>query len=1100
MSDNASSSGAGFSCPRCSKTYKRREHLQRHAASHSSLRPHRCSFCGQSYQRADVLKRHALACQTKVRTGEVSATASSSRRACDLCVQQKKACSTGQPCEHCRRKSVQCIYSFSNGVVTESNLLVGQDEKQYDDETNLPTVVFGDDTLFDYLGNYTSVSDMLQGSDNNQDWLDFINLAAGHFQIIPTSPQTHLDNYTFHFLDNFTRRSGLVGSFDCGTFEQRVQVEASHRPGEGQGCLTTELDELVHLNGSSRDLPRPQPLDLHDPLIIQTHQILLDIKEVVTVKPRNSVVELEWSTVLEQTCIQFFSPHNLRKYLSLFWHIWHPNVNFVHRPTFDPVTSKSILVACMALIGASVSPSKTDNEQAKIWFNCVEEIVFTDDDFCNDPLNNQDTLLLNPVQNISKIQALQAAYMVCLYQGWEGTEANKRRIRRYRFSTVISMARDFGIMSARHPDYSTCLYDRFDWRDFAAREQLIRIFLWIYLLDHAFVIFNNLPPRMVIKEMSMHMAFPEAAFQASTSTECARELQNWHLRSTPLRNITFREVVESFCGRSFSNDMRRLFADLGPLNLFAVVSAFHALIFQHQNSFGGHDQLQAVRNALDNWKSAWETYSDEFSFSPPHVMVDRHNVATENLWRRVGFMRHSPEYWLLGKLLVDRLSSDSFGSPESTVPDASGSAHEPILTRYDQTSKLSIRTFSPSQNYFIASTTVPSISLYYLRKTSNPQAQNPVTLPSFSLIAPALDGSFELSEVYLDSLQPDEALIEIHASGVCHTDLSCASGKLPCAPNAVLGHEGGGVVLEIGANVTSVSPGDKVLLSFSSCGSCPGCKSDHPAYCYSFNDYNFGGKRPDGSAAMSIMKDGTKQPIYSTFFGQSSFAARTIVHQSSIVKVPQQTPLDLFAPLGCGIQTGVGAVFNTLNVRPGTSIAIFGVGSVGLAAVMAAKARETSRIIAIDLQPERLGLAKELGATDGVLGPDQEYIIKAIKNICPPLGVDFAVDCTGVPSIIETMVAALGMRGRAATVGAPGGNAHAKIDIMSHLTYGKEYVGCSEGDSNPGVLIPELIEMHAKGLLPLEKLIAYYDIKDYEKAMADMKSGKVIKPVLKWTG
>ncbi|KAG4281753.1 hypothetical protein FPRO06_10657 [Fusarium proliferatum] len=1060
MSDNASSSETGFTCSRCNKTYKRREHLQRHAASHSSLRPHRCSFCGQSYQRADVLKRHALACQTKVRAGEVS---SSSRRACDLCAQQKKACSTGHPCEHCRRKSVQCIYSFSNGLATENNLPVGQDDKQYTDEASLPTVVFGDDALFDYLGNCTSVTDMLQGSDSNQDWLDFINLAAGHFQIMPTSPQTHLDNYTFHFLDNFTRKSGLVDSFDCGTFEQRMGVEAIHRSGEGYVIQTTEPDEVVQLNSSLMDHPQPQPLDLQDPLIIQTHQILLDIKQVVTVKPRNSVVELEWSTILEQTCIRFFSPHNLRKYLALFWHIWHPNVNFVHRPTFDPVNSKSILVACMALIGASVSSSKTDNEQAKIWFNCVEEIVFTDDDFCNDPLNNQDTPLLNPVQNISKIQALQAAYMVCLYQGWEGTEANKRRIRRYRFSTVISMARDFGIMSARHPDYSMCLYGRFDWRDFSAREQLIRIFLWIYLLDHAFVIFNNLPPRMVIKEMSMHMAFPEAAFQAGTSTECARELQNWHLRSTLMKNITFREVVERFCGKPFSNDMRRLFADLGPLNLFAVVSAFHALIFQHQNSFGGHDQLQAVRNALDNWKSAWETYSDEFSFSPPHVMVDRQNVATENLWRRVGFMRHSPEYWLLGKLLVDRLStsSDSLRSRESAVPDVSGSAHEPILTRYDQTTKMTRTT---------------------------------------ALIAPALDGSFELKEVYLDSLQPDEALVEIHASGVCHTDLSCASGKLPCAPNAVLGHEGGGVVLEVGTNVTSVSPGDKVLLSFSSCGSCPGCKSDHPAYCYSFNDYNFGGKRPDGSAAMSIMKDGKKQPIYSTFFGQSSFAARTIVHRSSIVKVPQQTPLDLFAPLGCGIQTGVGAVFNTLDVKPGSSVAIFGVGSVGLAAVMAAKARKASRIIAIDLQPERLELAKELGATDGVLGPDQEHIIEAIKNICPPLGVDFAVDCTGVPSIIETMVASLGMRGRAATVGAPGGNAHAKIDIMSHLTYGKEYVGCSEGDSNPGVLIPELIEMHANSLLPLERLIAYYDIKDYEKAMADMKSGNVIKPVLKWTG
>ncbi|KAF9768703.1 hypothetical protein IL306_013958 [Fusarium sp. DS 682] len=250
---------------------------------------------------------------------------------------------------------------------------------------------------------------------------------------------------------------------------------------------------------------------------------------------------------------------------------------------------------------------------------------------------------------------------------------------------------------------------------------------------------------------------------------------------------------------------------------------------------------------------------------------------------------------------------------------------------------------------------------------------------------------------------------------------------------------------------------------------------------------------------MFVMRDGMEQPIYSTFFGQSSFAARTIVHRSSLVKVPQETPLDLFAPLGCGIQTGVGAVFNTLDVKPGSSLAVFGVGSVGLAAVMAGKARKASRIIAIDLQPERLQLAKELGATDVVLGPEQEHIIKAIKGICPPLGVDYAVDCTGVPSIVETMVAALGMRGRAATVGAPGPNAYAKIDIMGHLFYGKEYVGCTEGDSNPKVLIPRLIEMHSQGLLPLERFISYYDVKDYEKAIADMKSGMTIKPVLKWT-
>ncbi|KAM0193825.1 hypothetical protein ACHAPI_007481 [Fusarium lateritium] len=313
-----------------------------------------------------------------------------------------------------------------------------------------------------------------------------------------------------------------------------------------------------------------------------------------------------------------------------------------------------------------------------------------------------------------------------------------------------------------------------------------------------------------------------------------------------------------------------------------------------------------------------------------------------------------------------------------------------------------------------------------------------MTRTTTALVAPKLDGRFELQEVHLDTLQPDEALVEIHAS--------------------VLGHEGGGIVLETGSNVTSVTKGDKVLLSFSSCGSCPGCASDHPAYCYSFNDYNFGGKRPDGSTAMFTMKGDEKQPVYSTFFGQSSFARQTIVHRSSLVKVPQETPLSLFAPLGCGIQTGVGAIFNTLNVKPGSSVAVFGVGSVGLAAVMAAKARRAGTIIAIDLQPGRLELAKELGSTHGVLGPNQDAILKSIREICPPLGVDFALDCTGVPSIIETMVAALGMRGRAATVGAPGGNAKAKIDIMSHLTYGKEYVGCSEGDSNPTVVSPPLAE------------------------------------------
>ncbi|CAK7206108.1 hypothetical protein SEUCBS139899_008892 [Sporothrix eucalyptigena] len=375
-----------------------------------------------------------------------------------------------------------------------------------------------------------------------------------------------------------------------------------------------------------------------------------------------------------------------------------------------------------------------------------------------------------------------------------------------------------------------------------------------------------------------------------------------------------------------------------------------------------------------------------------------------------------------------------------------------------------------------------------------------MTRTTTALVVPELNGKFKLKEVSLEALQPDEALIEIHASGVCHTDLNCALGRLPCAPNAVLGHEGGGVVVEVGANVTEASVGDKVLLSFASCGACASCESKHPAYCYHFNERNFGGRRPDGTSAMfTTGAGGAKQPLYSTFFGQSSFARLAVVHKSSIVKVPANTPLELFAPLGCGIQTGFGAIVNSLKVKKGSSVAIFGVGSVGLAAVMAAKAVGAATIIAVDLHAERLKLAQDLGATHGVIGgSDLQKIVAEIRTICPPAGVDFAVDCAGVPIVVETMVAALGMYGRAATVGAPGPGHFAKIDIMEHLFFGKEYVGCTEGNSNPPEFIPYLIDMHAQGKLPLEKIIKYYDVKDFDKALHDAHAGTTVKAVLMW--
>lgn len=256
-------------------------------------------------------------------------------------------------------------------------------------------------------------------------------------------------------------------------------------------------------------------------------------------------------------------------------------------------------------------------------------------------------------------------------------------------------------------------------------------------------------------------------------------------------------------------------------------------------------------------------------------------------------------------------------------------------------------------------------------------------------------------------------------------------------------YTGAGVVLQVGEKVDDVQVGDKVLLSYNFCRECTVCTTGSPMYCENMFQLNFGGGRLDKSRAISL-QDGTE--VYSNFFGQSSFCRRAIVSQSSVVPVPPETPLELFAPLGCGLQTGAGSVVNTLNIPPGSSIAIAGVGSVGLSAVMAAKFRQAAIIIAIDLSPERLELAKSLGATHTING--SEDVVSSIRDICKPYnGVQFAVDCSGVTAVVENLVDSLGSRGRAVSIGGPPPGKRAGVSVFDHLNYGREYRGSHQGDS-----------------------------------------------------
>ncbi|MEU0029362.1 NAD(P)-dependent alcohol dehydrogenase [Streptomyces sp. NPDC006335] len=350
---------------------------------------------------------------------------------------------------------------------------------------------------------------------------------------------------------------------------------------------------------------------------------------------------------------------------------------------------------------------------------------------------------------------------------------------------------------------------------------------------------------------------------------------------------------------------------------------------------------------------------------------------------------------------------------------------------------------------------------------------------------------FTLSDVTLDEPGPREALVRMVATGLCHTDLGVASGGLPFPLPGVLGHEGAGVVEAVGSAVTGVAPGDHVVLSFTSCGDCRNCDGGHPAYCATWLPLNLlGGRRADGTSTIS--RDG--EPLGGHFFGQSSFAERALVDERSLVKVDPDVPLESVAPLGCGVQTGVGAVWNVLKPVTGSTIVVLGAGAVGLSAVMAAALTPATTIVAVDRVGERLELAKELGATHTVNAGEQD-LGEALAAVTGGRGADGIVETTGNVGVLRQGVDALGARGTLVVVGAPPFGTEVSLDVNG-LLGGKRVVGLTLGDAETQSFIPALVRLVKEGRLPLHRLISTYPFADIDQAVRDMGAGKAIKPVL----
>ncbi len=345
-----------------------------------------------------------------------------------------------------------------------------------------------------------------------------------------------------------------------------------------------------------------------------------------------------------------------------------------------------------------------------------------------------------------------------------------------------------------------------------------------------------------------------------------------------------------------------------------------------------------------------------------------------------------------------------------------------------------------------------------------------------------------LEALELEAPHPGEMLVRIVAVGICHTDLHEHPGRHAPHP-IVLGHEGAGVVEALGEGVRGFAVGDHVILSGSSCGACPSCAAGRPTYCDLAMPMSFGGKRLDGSTALSC----GSERIHSHFFGQSSFATHAIVPERTAVKVDKDLPLELLAPLGCGVITGAGGVIEALKVNAGQTIAILGTGSVGLSAVMAARLVGAKRIVAVDINPVRLQLALELGATD-IVAADSENVAQQIRDVTGR-GLDFSFNTTIVPAVHTIALECLAMNGTAGFVAAPRGEWSPAMFAM--LAGGRQLRGILGGDANPGLFLPMLINYWRQGRFPFDRLIKTYDFADIARAFHECEAGTVIKPVLK---
>jgi NDMA-dependent alcohol dehydrogenase len=350
----------------------------------------------------------------------------------------------------------------------------------------------------------------------------------------------------------------------------------------------------------------------------------------------------------------------------------------------------------------------------------------------------------------------------------------------------------------------------------------------------------------------------------------------------------------------------------------------------------------------------------------------------------------------------------------------------------------------------------------------------------------------EIHEVEVERPQAGEVLIRMAAGGVCHSDLHVMTGHLAATLPAILGHEGAGVVADVGAGVTSVKPGDHVIpLWRLSCGQCEYCSDGRPALCNAGMQIRSTGRLLDGTSRFRLGGQELRH-----FAGASTFSEYTVVPEGSVLKIPNDLPLDRAALLGCAVITGVGAVINCAKVRPGSSVAVFGAGGVGLNVVQGAALAGAAQIIAVDLVERKLEFARQFGATHTVNARGGDAVAQ-VRALTGGRGVDYAFEVIGLPATMRQAWDCLAKRGMAVVVGVTPMATEVSVPVMSLVFEERVLTGSVYGSSRPRLDILKLIDLYRAGKLKVDELLTRsYPFAEINEAYAALERGEVARSVV----